>query len=85
MGPALELAESLRNDMPSAIIISHCGGGSFKSQMKKADKSGARYALVLGENELASGTVGLKPLRSSDEQQDINTAELSSVLKNLLA
>lgn len=85
IGPALELAELLRNDMPGTIIISHCGGGSFKSQMKKADKSGARYALVLGENELASGTVGLKPLRSNDEQQDINTAELSSVLKNLLA
>lgn len=85
MGPALELAESLRNTMPGSIIISHCGGGSFKSQMKKADKSGAQYALVLGENELAAGTVGLKPLRSNEDQRDVHTAELSSVLKDLLA
>ena len=83
--PALQLAESLRNQLPGAVVISHCGGGSFKSQMKKADKSGARYAIVLGEKELASGTVGLKPLRSDDDQQDINTSELSSVLRDLLA
>jgi histidyl-tRNA synthetase len=85
MAPALELAETLRNTMPGSVIVSHCGGGSFKSQMKKADKSGARYALVLGENELAAGTVGLKPLRSNEDQQDIHTAELSSVLKDLLS
>lgn len=85
MAPALGLAESLRTELPGTIVISHCGGGSFKSQMKKADKSGARYAIVLGENELASGTVGLKPLRSNDEQRDINTSDLSLVLKDLLA
>ncbi len=85
VAPALQLAESLRNEIPGAVIVSHCGGGSFKSQMKKADKSGARYAIVLGENELVSGTVGLKPLRSDDDQQDISTSELSSVLRDLLA
>jgi histidyl-tRNA synthetase len=85
MAPALELADTLRYTMPGSVIVSHCGGGSFKSQMKKADKSGARYALVLGENELAAGTVGLKPLRSNEDQQDIHTAELSSVLKDLLS
>jgi histidyl-tRNA synthetase len=84
MAPALELAESLRSELPDVRVVSHCGGGSFRSQMKKADKSGARYAIVLGENELASGTVGLKPLRSSDDQQNIDTAELPSVLKGLL-
>ena len=85
VGPALELAEALRSEMPRAIVISHCGGGSFKSQMKKADKSGAGYAVVLGENELASGTVGLKPLRSQEDQRDVSMADLSAVLKNLLA
>jgi histidyl-tRNA synthetase len=81
----LALAEKLRSEVAGLRLISHCGGGSFKSQMKKADRSGARYAIVLGENELASDTVGLKPLRSDDEQRDIGRAELPSVLSDLLA
>jgi histidyl-tRNA synthetase len=85
VAPALELAETLRSALPDARIISHCGGGSFKSQMKKADKSGAGYAIVLGENEIAAGTVGLKPLRSDEDQRDVRTAELASVLRDLLA
>jgi len=85
MAPALELAESLRSILPDAVVISHCGDGGFKSQMKKADRSGARYAIVLGENELAADTVGLKPLRSNAEQRSIGRAELPSVLSNLLA
>ena len=85
MAPALELAEALRSMLPGAVVISHCGGGSFKSQMKKADRSGARYAIVLGENELASDTVGLKPLRTEDEQRGIGRAELPTVLRDLLA
>ena len=85
MAPALELAESLRNTLPGAVVVSHCGGGSFKSQMKKADKSGARYAIVLGENELAAGSVGVKPLRSNDDQRDVSRADLPSVLSDLLA
>jgi histidyl-tRNA synthetase len=67
------------------VVVSHCGGGSFKSQMKKADKSGARYAIVLGENELAAGSVGVKPLRSNDDQRDVSRADLPSVLSDLLA
>lgn len=85
LAPALRLTETLRHALPDAVIVSHCGGGSFKSQMKKADKSGARYALILGDNELASGTVVLKPLRSKDEQQAINAAELPNLLKDFLA
>jgi histidyl-tRNA synthetase len=53
--------------------------------MKKADKSGAGYALVLGENEIAAGTVALKPLRSGEEQREISVAELAPVLRGLLA
>ncbi|MDO3722006.1 histidine--tRNA ligase [Marinobacter sp. chi1] len=77
---AMALAENLRDTLPGLTIVSHCGGGSFKSQMKKADKSGARYALILGENEVASGTAALKPLRADEPQQDIAQAELASAL-----
>ena len=57
---AAVLADNLRNHCPNLRIESHCGGGSFKSQIKKADKSGAAVALILGESEAASSTVGVK-------------------------
>ena len=53
----------------SGTVQIHCGGGSFKSQMKKADKSGARVALIWGEDEVAAGTVTLKHLRQRAEQE----------------
>ena len=84
VAPAMAVAECLRNELPGVVVVSHCGGGSFKSQMKKADRSNARYAVILGENEIASGTVALKPLRNDDPQQEINQSELASVLKGLL-
>lgn len=65
------LAERLRDELPSLRLISHCGGGSFKSQFKKADRSGASYALVLGEDELNRRVVGIKPLRQAAEQREI--------------
>ena len=49
-------------------MVLHCGGGSFKSQMKKADASGARFALIIGDDEAAAGEVTLKPLREMGEQ-----------------
>jgi histidyl-tRNA synthetase len=49
-------------------VLLHCGGGSFKSQMKKADASGARYALIIGDDEAGAGEVSLKPLRDLGEQ-----------------
>jgi histidyl-tRNA synthetase len=52
--------------------------------MKKADRSGARYAVIFGENELAEGTVGLKPLRSDEPQREVAQNELASVLANAL-
>ena len=60
---ALKLSEQLRGQLPALRLWLNAGGGSFKSQFKKADKSGARYALVLGEDELARGVVACKPLR----------------------
>jgi len=62
------IAEALRDALPSLRLMCHCGGGSFKSQFKKADRSGARYALVLGEAELEQGVIGFKPLREEAEQ-----------------
>ncbi|MET0088512.1 MAG: histidine--tRNA ligase [Candidatus Thiodiazotropha sp.] len=61
------LAERLRDALPQLRLINHCGGGSFKSQMKKADKSMAPYALILGEEELARGEISLKPLRGGEQ------------------
>jgi len=75
---ALVMAETLRNTLPELRLICHCGGGSFKSQFKKADRSGARYALVLGEDELARGVIGVKPLREGSEQAEVAPDELGA-------
>jgi histidyl-tRNA synthetase len=80
----MTLAEELRDALPSLRLISHCGGGGFKSQFKKADKSNARYALILGDDELIRGEVGLKPLRESGEQQQVRLDELTAVLSERL-
>ncbi len=67
----LALAERLRDAIPGLRLLVNSGGGSFKSQFKKADKSGARFALILGEDELAACVVGCKPLRDDAQQQNI--------------
>lgn len=82
-GPAL--AERLRDEIPQLKLLMHCGGGSFKSQFKKADKSGARFALVLGEDELAKGEIGVKFLREQREQQMVAVDALADKLAKLLA
>jgi histidyl-tRNA synthetase len=68
---ALLLSDRLRNEQEWLRIQTHCGGGSFKSQMKKADKSGARFALLLGESEVAQQQVTIKDLRGELEQVQI--------------
>lgn len=85
IAPAMAIAEELRSALPGSVVVTHCGGGSFKSQMKKADRSGARYAVILGENELASGNVGLKPLRDDEPQQEVTRSELAQALASRLA
>ncbi len=84
-GYGLRVAEQLRNEMPGLRILAHCGGGSFKSQMKKADRSGAALALILGQEEMEKGVVGIKPLRQSGEQQQVALSELASRLTQLMA
>jgi histidyl-tRNA synthetase len=66
---ALELAERLRDAFPGRGIVVHCGSAKFKTQFRRADESGARVALVIGEDELARGVVALKPLRGAESTQ----------------
>ncbi|MBD3609962.1 MAG: histidine--tRNA ligase [Gammaproteobacteria bacterium] len=80
---AMELSESLRNQVNGLRIQLHCGAGSFKSQMKKADKSGARFAMILGEDELNSGTVALKDMQQG-EQQHYEQSQLAEHLSAVL-
>ncbi len=67
----LLLSEQLRDALPEVRVVTHCGGGSFKSQFKKADRSGARYALVLGDDEIQKREIGIKPLRERKEQETV--------------
>ena len=73
---ALQAAETLR-DAGHAVVV-NAGGGSFKSQMKRADASGARFALVIGDEEAAAGVAGVKPLREAGEQQNVLLAALAT-------
>lgn len=79
---AAVLADNLRNDCPSLRIESHCGGGSFKSQIKKADKSGAAVALILGEQEVSSSAVGVKYLRQEHIQETVVQDSLATLLND---
>jgi len=81
------LAETLRDALPNLRLLTHCGGGSFKSQFKRADKSGAKIALVLGEDEVAKQQVTVKYLREKQPQISLAQSELVHYLikKNLLS
>lgn len=78
------LAERLRDALPNLKLLLHCGGGSFKSQFKRADKSGAEYALILGEDEMAKGAASIKPLRTEGAQITLSQAELPGYFRNIL-
>ncbi|HET8730728.1 MAG TPA: histidine--tRNA ligase [Moraxellaceae bacterium] len=78
--PALLLAEQLRNAAPDLRVLVNCGGGSFKSQFKKADKSGARFALVLGQDEVTAGTASVKWLREQRDQVTLPQADVAAFL-----
>ena len=81
---AFALAEELRDKIPGIGVEVNLGGGSFKSQMKRADKSNATYALILGERELDEGRIGIKPLRSEEEQESVALDELAATLNDRL-
>jgi histidyl-tRNA synthetase len=78
---ARRLAETLRDD--GHAIVVNAGGGSLKSQMKKADASGAKVALIIGDDELSAGTVAIKPLRASGEQTAVPAVDLPGRLASL--
>ena len=79
---ALLLAETLRNQIPSLRVLTHCGGGSFKSQFKKADKSGAQVALILGDQEIDRNEVNVKWLRDpTREQESVTQSALAPFLR----
>lgn len=80
----LGLVEEIRNELPMVQVVTNLGGGSMKSQMKKADRSGAKYALIMGDNELDENIVILKDLRENGEQQSIARTELKAFLQNNL-
>ncbi len=81
---ALLLAEELRNQDSELRIEVNCGGGSFKSQFKRADKSGAVLALILGESELDAGEIGIKALRTDAEQQTVAWAAAAGTIRTFL-
>ena len=81
----LGLAEQLRDELPPLRILSNAGGGSIRSQFKRADRSGATLALVLGEDELAQGNVVIKRLREDAPQETVPQEQLSDWLRNWMS
>ncbi|MGQ0657779.1 MAG: histidine--tRNA ligase [Chromatiales bacterium] len=71
IAPVMQWAETLREAVPALRVLTHCGGGSVKSQMKRADQSGARWGILIGPDELEQGTVTLRPLRGDGEQRTL--------------
>ena len=78
---AFQLAEKLRSELPHLSTMLHCSGGNFKKQFKRADKSGATLALVLGESEAQNNQVVVKHLLGAAEQQTIDVANLIEHVK----
>jgi len=82
---ALALVEQLRSERPGVRFELNVGGGNFKAQFRRADKSGASLALIVGDDELARGVVGMKPLRTMAGQSECPLAELTAGLDAALA
>ncbi|MGE6822397.1 histidine--tRNA ligase [Pseudomonas soli] len=81
----LKISEQLRDRLPNLRLAVNAGGGNFKNQFKKADKSGALFALILGDDELAKQEIGVKPLRGQGEQQNIAWDALAAHLETAIA
>jgi histidyl-tRNA synthetase len=82
---AQTIAERLRDALPGVHVQSNLGGGNFKAQFRRADRSGARLALVLGEDEIARGVATVKPLRQEAGQSECPLAELPEFVRKALA
>jgi len=82
--PGLVIAEKIRDELMAVNIQMNCGGGSFKSQFKKADKSGADFAIVMGEEEVDQQVVAVKSLRVEGEQKNVKWDELTAHLHSIM-
>jgi histidyl-tRNA synthetase len=82
---ALELLERLRDERPGLRFELNLGGGNFKAQFRRADKSGAALALIVGEDELARGVVAMKPLRETSGQSECPITDLAVGVDRALA
>jgi histidyl-tRNA synthetase len=81
---AIKLAEKWRDTVPDIRIQCHCGGGNFKKQMKRADKSGAQIAVILGEDEIENQQATIKYLRERKEQQSVAFSDMPAFLAQLI-
>lgn len=79
---AMRFAEILRNQMPKLKVQLNCGGGNFKSQFKRADKSGAEFALIFGEDEVSQGVTSIKALRREQAQLTLPLHDAIGYLQN---
>jgi histidyl-tRNA synthetase len=77
-------AETLRDKIQGIKLQVDCAGGSFKSQFKKADKSGAAYALILGDDEVSRSEISIKPLRNQQEQLVLSQTDAITLLQTSL-
>ena len=84
LAQGLQISEALREQIPELRLLVHCGGGSFKSQFKRPDKSGAAVALILGDDELANNSVSIKYLREDKPQQSLVRDALEDFLRKLI-
>ncbi len=84
LAKGFEIAESLREAIDGIRVELNLGGGSFKSQLKRADKSGAEYAVVLGDDEVAEDRAGLKPLRTDEDQIQVRADQVANELSGRL-
>ena len=90
MGQDIELhqalvANKLRSSLSNVKIMNHCGGGNFKKQFKRADKLGAKVAVILGDNEIANNTLAVKDLRNQDNpQQELNFEDAVKFIETVL-
>jgi histidyl-tRNA synthetase len=81
----LELAEQIRDAAPGVRVETNCGGGSFKSQLKRADRSGARFAVIIGDTEAAARVAAVKSLRGDAGQREVPFESLATELRQALA
>ena len=78
---AFQIAEQIRSELPQVRVMTHCSGGKFQKQFKRADKIEAKYALVIGESEVQAKTVVVKDLRNGAEQITLSQVDLIATLK----